>query len=95
MLVGVVAGAYTEGSFAGTQAPTPQDVVAFLSDYEANRHAPFSKIDQATATAATTWVLAYNARCGLNAESFGYPAQEGSALKTLSRYGVSYLTLRW
>jgi Phosphotransferase enzyme family len=95
VLVGVAAGAYTEGSSAGAQAPTPGDVVAFLSDYEATRHAPFSKFDQAAATAAATWVLAYNARCGLNAESFGYPAQEGSALKTLLRYGVSYLTLRW
>ena len=95
VLVGVVAGAYTEGSIAGAGAPTPQEAVAFLSDYEANRHAPFSKSDQAAATAAATWVLAYNARCGLSAETFGYPAGEGSPLKTLSRYGASYLTLRW
>ena len=95
VLVGVVAGAYTEGSIAGAGAPTPQEVVAFLSDYEANRHTPFSKSDQAAATAAATWVLAYNARCGLSAETFGYPAREGSPLKTLSRYGASYLTLRW
>jgi hypothetical protein len=95
VLVGVVAGAYTEGSIAGAGAPTPEEVVAFLSDYEANRPAPFSKSDQASATAAATWVLAYNARCGLSAETFGYPAREGSPLKTLSRYGASYLTLRW
>ena len=66
-----------------------------LTDYETNRHAPFSKIDQAAANAAATWALAYNARCGLSAEMFGYPASEGSPLKTLSRYGASYLTLRW
>jgi hypothetical protein len=45
VLVGVIAGTYTEGSLAGAQAPIPQEVVAFLSDYEANRQAPFSKID--------------------------------------------------
>ncbi len=95
VLVGVVAGAYTEGSIAGAAAPTPEEVVAFLSDYEANRHAPFSKSDQVAAAAAATWVLAYNARCDLSAETFGYPAREGSALKTLSRYGASYLALRW
>jgi len=95
VLVGVVAGAYTEGSIAGADAPTPLEVVAFLAEYEATRHAPFSKSDQATATAAATWVLAYNARCGLSAEMLGSPAREGSPLQTLSRYGAAYLTLRW
>jgi Phosphotransferase enzyme family len=95
VLVGVVAGAYTEGSSAGADAPTPHEVVAFLADYEANRHAPFSKSDQAAATAAATWVLAYNARCGLSTEAFGYSTGEGSPLQTLSRYRASYLMLRW
>ena len=95
VLVGLVAGAHTEGSSAGADAPTPQEVVTFLSEYEANRHVPFSKSDQAAAAAAATWVLAYNARCGLSAETFGSPASEGSPLKILSRYGASYLMLRW
>ena len=95
VLVGEVAGAYTEGSSAGADAPTPHEVVAFLADYEANRHAPFSKSDQAAATAAATWVLAYNARCGLSTEAFGYSTGEGSPLQTLSRFRASYLVLRW
>ncbi len=96
VLVGVVAGTYTEGSLASADAPTPHEVVAFLAEYEANRHAPFRKRDQATATAAATWALAYNARCGLSAEMLEFPVREGSPLHTLARYGgASYLTLRW
>ena len=86
--------AYDQGPW-----PIPHDPIFDFTTtpvgYEANRHAPFSKSDQVAATAAATWVLAYNARCGLSAETFGYPAREGSALKTLSRYGASYLTLQW
>ena len=95
MLVGLAAGAYTEGSRTGAQAPTPEEVVAFLADYEAHRHAPFFEGDQKVAIAAATWVLAYNARCGLSAATWGFPAGEGSPLLTLARYGTAYLTLRW
>jgi phosphotransferase family enzyme len=95
VLVGVVAGAYTEGSSAGANAPTPYEVTAFLADYEAHRHTPFSRDDQVAAAAAATWVLAYNARCGLSAETLGVSACEGSSLDTLSRYGSTYLTPRW
>jgi hypothetical protein len=95
VLVGVVAGAYTEGSRAGADAPTPEEVVAFLVDYEAQRLAPFSQNDQVAAAAAATWVLAYNARCGLSADTLGVPASGGAPLDTLARYGTTYLTLRW
>lgn len=96
VLVGIVAGAYTEGSRAGADAPTPQEVVAFLTDYEAHRHAPFSARDQTAATAAATWVLAYNARCGLSAATLGVLVSDGSPLHMLTRYGGdAYLTLRW
>ena len=96
VLVGVAAGAYTEGSITGAQAPTPQEVAAFLSEYDATRPLPFSVSEQVAATAAATWVLAYNARCDLcAATTFGKPAAEGSPLQTLSRYGTSYLSLRW
>jgi hypothetical protein len=95
VLVGIAAGAFTEGSIAGTQAPTPQEVVAFLSECEATRPFPFSRSEQAAATAAATWVLAYNARCDVGAATFGTSASAGSPLQMLSRYGGSYLTLRW
>jgi hypothetical protein len=95
VLVGVVAGAYTEGSRAGANAPTPDEVVAFLVDYEAQRSAPFRQHGQVAAAAAATWVLAYNARCGLSAATLGVPTSDGSPLDMLARYGTTYLTLRW
>ncbi|GLV60611.1 hypothetical protein KDH_74300 [Dictyobacter sp. S3.2.2.5] len=95
VLVGVSAGAYTEGSRSGDDAPTPEEVVGFLSDYDAHRDTPFSKQEQAAAAAAATWVLAYNSRCGLGVEALGFPTGEGSPLQKLSRYGNAYLSLRW
>jgi hypothetical protein len=95
VLVGIAAGAFTEGSITGTGAPTPQEVVAFVSEYDATRPHPFSKSEQTAAAAAATWVLAYNARCDLSASAFGTLAPAGSPLHTLSRYGDSYLTLQW
>lgn len=95
VLVGVVAGAYPEGSRVGADAPTPEEVVAFLVDYEAHRPAPFSQNDQAAVAAAATWVLAYNARCGLSAATLGVPVSDGSPLHTLARYGATYLALSW
>jgi hypothetical protein len=78
VLVGIAAGAFIEGSITGAQAPTPQEVGSFLSEYDATRPRPFTRSEQATATAATTWVLAYNARCDVSALPFGKPAAAGS-----------------
>jgi hypothetical protein len=95
VLAGMVAGAYTEGSRAGDTAPSPQEVVAFLAEYEDYRRIPFSIQDQTGAAAAATWVLAYNARCGLST-AHDVPAREGSPLGVLARYGgAAYLRLRW
>ncbi len=69
VLVGMAAGSFTEGSTTGSSAPTPDEVVAFLTDYEASHRRSFSKRDQATALAAATWVLVYNACCGVSAET--------------------------
>ena len=95
VLAGLAAGAFTEGSIGGAQAPTPQEVGAFLSEYEATRPRTFSKSERAAASAAATWVLAYNARCDLSAATLGKPPAEGSPLQMLSHYRDSYLTLRW
>jgi len=65
VLAGVAAGAHTDGSTNGPAAPTPHEVAAFLTDYDDERNQPFTGAEQ-TATAAATWVMAYNARCQLH-----------------------------
>jgi hypothetical protein len=38
VLAGVVAGAHTEDSLPGAQAPTSHEIASFFSEYKANRH---------------------------------------------------------
>jgi hypothetical protein len=47
-------------------APTPQEVAAFIADYATQRNVPFSALEQRTALGAAYWRLAYNARCQLS-----------------------------
>jgi Phosphotransferase enzyme family len=95
VLAGVAAGAHTDGSSNGAAAPTPQEVAAFLADYDDQRGRPFTGPEQATAAGAATWVMAYNARCQLHNQLLGHPPGEGSFLQLLSRHRDGYLQLRW
>lgn len=95
MLAGLLAGSHTEGSTTGNTAPTPEEVTNFLVDYDQARARPFSRAEQASAAAAATWVLAYNARCGVSSTTAGHEPAEGSPLETLSRHRDAYLRLRW
>ena len=60
-IVGLNAGAFTQGSPVPPDAPTAAEVTAFLDDYERCRS--FSPAERRTAEAAATWVRCYNARC--------------------------------
>jgi hypothetical protein len=95
ILAGIAAGHFTQGSVHGAGAPTPDEVAAFLAEYETARRSLFSGAHQAAAVAAATWVLAYNARCTLSAEAMGYPQGEDSAVHRLARFGHTYLEQRW
>jgi Ser/Thr protein kinase RdoA (MazF antagonist) len=89
VLAGLAAGAHTEGSVAGATAPSPPEVAAFLADYSAATR-PFSAAERMAAVAAATWVLAYNARCGV-----GFPDRPGSPLSVLAEHRDAYLALSW
>lgn len=95
VLAGFAAGAYTQGSAGGTAAPAPEEVAAFLTDFDDARGHPFTSGQQVVAVSAATWIMAYNARCGVSLEGLGYQVDEGSALRMLERYRHSYLRLRW
>lgn len=64
MVVGLSAGAFTQGSPVPPDAPTAEEVAAFLDDYEQFR--AFSSEERRTSEAAATWVRCYNARCQLD-----------------------------
>ncbi len=72
VLAGFGAGSFTEGSTAGASAPSPEEVAAFLADYDGSLERRFTGEQQVVAAAAATWVIAYNARCGVCLEALGY-----------------------
>ncbi|WP_433166330.1 hypothetical protein [Kribbella sp. CA-247076] len=63
-VVGLCAGAFTQGSRVPPDAPTSVEVAAFLDDYHCSR--PFLPTERELADAAATWVRCYNARCQLD-----------------------------
>jgi hypothetical protein len=63
-VVGLCAGAFTQGSQVPPDAPTTEEVAAFLDDYDRVR--AFSPAERGIAEAAATWVRCYNARCQLD-----------------------------
>lgn len=95
VVAGLAAGAHTEGSSAGAVASTPEEVTAFLADYDDFRGRLFSREDQTIAAAAATWVLAYNARCGVTSEAWGFEPAAGSPLRMLSNHRDSYMRVNW
>jgi len=92
-IAGMTAGCYTASGTAGTDLPTPEDVAAFLLDYDSVRPRPFSGLQQTGAAAAASWTIAYNARCELSMLT-GPPAP-GSTLEMAHRNQDEYLQLRW
>lgn len=95
VLAGLSAGTHTEGSKSGVSAPTPDEVAAFLGDYDEVQPVAFSTAEQATAAAAATWALAFDARRDIGPEADSHLREQGSPLRMLSRYRDDYLQLRW
>jgi len=88
VLVGLSAGSFPDGGIGGPSAPTPDEVAAFLGDYSDAAEVAFTSQERDHATAASTWVLCYNARCEVSAEKeLGIRRGPGSALDVLLAHG--------
>lgn len=81
-IVGLNAGAFTQGSPEPPDAPTAAEVTAFLDDYERCRS--FTPAERRTAEAAATWVRCYNARCALDLPRHGLKPPTGSFIDMLA-----------
>lgn len=81
-VVGMAAGAFSQGSPVPPDAPTAAQVAAFLDDYE--RVHPFTPAERRVAEAAATWVRCYSARCQLdNLQRRGMEPPAGSFIEAL------------
>jgi aminoglycoside phosphotransferase (APT) family kinase protein len=93
VIVGMAAASYADSGESGGGLLSPEDIVAFMRDYEAVNGRRFDSSEQSIAAAAATWVLAYNARCQLSLLSGPPPA--GSILDLLHIRRQEYVDLRW
>lgn len=88
VIAGFAAGSYTASNPVGSDAPTPTEVAAFLREYADRRPTAFTSSGRTAASAAATWVLAYNARCELSQLLPDTPPQAGSSLSALAEDGL-------
>ena len=93
VLVGLSAGGFTASGTSGYSCPSVAEVVGFAEDYESAAGRRFGEVGKRAVAAATTWVLAFNARCEL-ALLTGDPHPRGN-LTALAEHGLDYLELRW
>lgn len=92
VLAGFSAATYAAGGSAA-DVSSPEEVAAFLTDYDSVTVQPFTPRQQGVAAAAAAWTIAYNARCELSLLT-GPPAA-GSTLDTAQQNQEEYLRLRW
>jgi hypothetical protein len=73
-------------------APTPDEARAFVTEYEAARGTPFSKVERTLLSAAATYAIAYSARCeNCLFDDSEYPL--GSYRELLAHHGETFLCL--
>ena len=83
----------TAGGYLAEGAPTPEEVAAFLVDFEEAREEIFIPDQQRSAVAGACWVLAFNARCDLF--NSGGRVEIASALDRLGARREEYRRISW
>ena len=93
VVAGLAAGGYTAGPGSAGAPPPPEEVAAFLADYDSLRSERFSGREQGAAAGAAAWVIAFNARCelALPDDLVGRRAN----LTAARELGASYARVRW
>lgn len=92
VIAGFSAAGFASSSTSGEGLSTPEEVVAFLQDYEVARGLPFSVSEQKAAAAAAGWIVAFNARWEVALRG---DRGEGATTALLRDRRADYLTLSW
>lgn len=93
VIAGFTAACYAASSTSGGGLSTPEEVAAFLRDYEVARGAPLTGHEQRAAAGAAAWILAFNARWELALIEHGHDGIGTLAL--VRQRHEDYLSLRW
>jgi hypothetical protein len=93
VIAGFTAACYAASSTSGSGLSTPDEVAAFLQDYDVARGVSLTGREQRSACAAAAWILAFNARWELALPNSD--GDDGANLSLVRERGEDYLDLAW
>ncbi len=93
VIAGFTAACYAASSTSGGGLSSPDEVAAFLKDYDVVRGAPLTGQEQRAAAGAAAWILAFNARWELALRKDGQ--EDGVTLSLVRERQEDYLSLTW
>ncbi len=93
VIAGFAAACYAASSTSGGGLSSPEEAAAFLLDYQTARGSGLDDLERRTASAATAWIIAFNARW--EAAMLGITGKEGPNLSLARDHGQDYLDLTW
>ncbi len=93
VIAGFTAACYAASSTSGAGLSSPEEVAAFLHDYDVVRGAPLTADEQRAAAGAAAWILAFNARWELALRQEGQT--DGPTLTLVRERQQDYLALTW
>lgn len=93
VIAGFTAACYAASATSGDGISTPEEVAAFLQDFELARGVTLSDDEQHAAAGAAAWIVAFNARweLGLGVDRH----EDGSVLELALKRHQDYLALTW
>lgn len=92
VIAGFAAACYAASLTGGGGLSTPEEVAAFLRDYDVARARPLSARERRAAAGAAAWIVAFNARWHVGLIEHGLCDE---ATLSLARHGEDYLSLTW
>ena len=93
VIAGFTASSYASSATAGGGMSTPNEVAAFLHDYEEVRGQPLSERERRTAAAAAAWIVAFNARW--QAALIVHGLCDHATIALAQDHQEDYLSLAW
>ena len=93
VIAGFAASCYASSPTGGGGLSTPEEVAAFLRDYENVRTQPFSACERRAAAAAAAWILAFNARWQV--ALIGHNLCHDTTIALVQNRQEDYLTSSW
>ena len=93
VIAGFAAACYAASSTGGGGLSTPEDVAAFMRDYDTVRSEPLGHGERQAAAGAAAWILAFNARWQVGLIEHGLCDE--ATISLVQNRGEDYLSASW